>query len=66
MDLFIFLFYVLLFYVLTPGIFLSLPPGGSKHMVAFTHAVVFAIVLALTHRLVWKATRPLVSVFNIF
>jgi hypothetical protein len=33
-----------LFFVLTPGIVVSLPPGGSKMVVAATHAVVFAVV----------------------
>ncbi len=39
----------LLFFVLTPGILLSLPPGGSKWTVAATHAVVFAIVHKILH-----------------
>jgi hypothetical protein len=39
----------LLFFVLTPGIFLSLPPGGSKIVVAATHALVFAVVHKLLH-----------------
>ena len=39
----------LLFFVLTPGILLSLPPGGSKITVAATHAVVFAVVHKLLH-----------------
>lgn len=34
----------LLFFVLTPGVLLSLPPGGSLYVVAATHAVVFALV----------------------
>lgn len=33
-----------LFFLLTPGVLLSLPPGGSKMVVAATHAVVFALV----------------------
>lgn len=32
-----------LFFLLTPGVLLSLPPGGSKLVVAATHAVVFAV-----------------------
>ena len=32
-----------LFYLLTPGILLRLPPHGTKQEVAATHAVVFAI-----------------------
>jgi hypothetical protein len=39
----------LLFFVLSPGILLSLPPGGSKITVAATHAVVFAVVHKLLH-----------------
>lgn len=34
----------ILFYVLTPGILLSLPPGASFQTQAITHAVVFAVV----------------------
>lgn len=44
-----------LFYVLTPGVLLSLPPGGSRMTVNLTHAVVFGLVLALTHKMVCKA-----------
>jgi phosphotransferase system glucose/maltose/N-acetylglucosamine-specific IIC component len=42
-------FLVVLFYVLTPGIFLRLPPGGSKTIVALTHGLVFALVYYFTH-----------------
>lgn len=34
----------LLFYVLTPGVFLSLPPGQPFWVQALTHGVVFALV----------------------
>jgi hypothetical protein len=33
----------LLFFVLTPGVLVSLPPGGTKLTVAATHALVFAV-----------------------
>lgn len=36
-----------LFYVLTPGVFVSLPPGGSTQTVRLTHAVVFGVVWVL-------------------
>ena len=39
-----------LFFVLTPGILLTLPKGGSKMVVAATHAVVFAAVWYFTRR----------------
>ena len=48
-----FVFTALLFFILTPGIVLSLPPKGSKMMVAGVHAVVFALVWTFTHKLVW-------------
>ena len=46
-------FTAILFYVLTPGILLSIPPNGSKHLKAFVHAVVFALIYKFTHRTVW-------------
>ncbi len=34
----------ILFYLLTPGVLVSLPPGASFQTQAITHAVVFALV----------------------
>jgi hypothetical protein len=48
------LYAAVLFFLLTPGVLLSLPPGGSRTTVALTHAVVFAVVWALTHKMVWR------------
>jgi hypothetical protein len=45
------LFAGLLFFVLTPGVLLSLPPGGSRTTVALTHAAVYALVWSLTHKM---------------
>ena len=42
-----------LFYLLTPGVLLSLPAGGSRTTVALTHAVVFDLVWHFTHKAVW-------------
>lgn len=44
------LFTAALFFALTPGILLSLPTGGSKIVVAMTHALVFALIYHLTHK----------------
>ena len=52
-------FLAVLFFVLTPGVLLRLPMGGSKLAVAATHAVVFALVYHFTHKLVWRATLAL-------
>ena len=46
------LFSALLFYLLTPGILLSLPKSGSLQMKAAVHALVFAVVYGFTHKLV--------------
>jgi hypothetical protein len=48
-----------LFFVLTPGVLLRLPPGGSKMVVAATHAVVFALVWHFGHKLLLNVTRTL-------
>jgi hypothetical protein len=49
------LFIAVLFFVLTPGIFLSLPANSSFRMKAMFHAVVFALVYHVTHKMVWNA-----------
>lgn len=51
-NLYMALFVAVLFFLLTPGILLRLPPGGSKYTVAAVHAVVFVIVYHLTHKAV--------------
>jgi hypothetical protein len=53
-DLYMILFTAVLFYALTPGVLLRLPQGGSKMAVAATHAVVFALVYQVTHKMVSK------------
>ena len=52
-----FLYTAVLFFILTPGIILSLPPGATKTVVALTHAVVFAVVWPFTNQAVFAATR---------
>lgn len=44
----------ILFFVLVPGIVLRLPAGGSKMVVAATHAAVFGLVWYLTSKTVWR------------
>jgi hypothetical protein len=44
----------ILFFVLTPGVLLSLPPKGGKFVVAGVHAAVFALVFHFTHKIVWQ------------
>jgi len=54
MGVFVAVYVAILFFILTPGIVLSLPPGGSKTTVALTHAVVFGLVYFLTHKCIWQ------------
>ena len=54
MSLLVILFSAILFFVLTPGVLLRLPKNGDKFTVAGVHAVVFALVFGLTHKLVWR------------
>lgn len=49
-----FVYAFVLFFVLTPGILLSLPPRGSKMMVAATHALVFSLIFVFTHKMLMK------------
>ena len=44
-----------LFVVLTPGVVLRLPPGGSQLVVAVTHAVVFVLLWKVLSKTVLKA-----------
>ena len=53
----ILMFSAFLFYVLTPGILLTIPPKSSKKVVALVHALVFAIVWHFTHKIVWQASE---------
>ena len=48
------LYLVVLFVVLTPGVFVSLPPKAGKLTVALTHAVVFVVVYQLTSKMVMQ------------
>jgi hypothetical protein len=57
MDLFNLIYLALLFFVLTPGVLVSLPPGGSKLVVAAVHALVFAVVYHFTHATVLRLVK---------
>jgi hypothetical protein len=53
------LYVALLFFVLTPGVLLSLPKGGSKFTVAAVHALVFALLFHFTHKMAWNLSVSL-------
>jgi hypothetical protein len=54
MNIIMLIYVFLLFYVLTPGVLLSLPPKAGKMVTAATHAAVFALVWTFTHKMVWR------------
>lgn len=54
MGAFMAVYAAILFFVLAPGIFLRLPTGGSKMVVAATHAAVFGLLWYLTSKIVWR------------
>ena len=43
-----------LFFLLTPGVLVTLPPGASRMTVNLTHAAVFGVVWMLTHKHVMR------------
>jgi hypothetical protein len=59
MNLVVTLYVAVLFMVLTPGVLLTLPKGGSKLVVAAVHGLVFAVVYHFTHKAVWRASLSL-------
>ena len=52
-----FIFSTILFFVLTPGIILTILPKSSKKIVALVHAFVFAVVLHFMNKIVWNLTE---------
>lgn len=52
------LYTVLLFFVLVPGVLVTLPPKANKTTAALTHAVVFALVYHLSYKAVSTLLRP--------
>lgn len=52
-----FFYTALLFFLLTPGILLTLPPKGKKITVAVVHAVVFGLIFCFSHKIVMKMTH---------
>lgn len=53
------LYVAVLFIVLTPGVLLSLPKGGSKLTVAAVHGLVFALVYRFTYSAVARLADEL-------
>jgi hypothetical protein len=61
-------FAMLLFFVLSPGVLLSLPKNGNVMTKALVHAVVFGVLFYLTHTTVsdWgKSNEGFISVASV-
>jgi hypothetical protein len=48
------LYVAILFFVITPGVLVRLPPKGGKFTVAAVHAVVFALIFHFSQKLIWR------------
>ena len=57
MNLMMFLYLAVLAFLLSPGVLLRLPPGGSLMAVALTHALVISLVWGLTSSMVFRSFR---------
>ena len=57
MNLFIAAYIMLLFIILTPGVLLTLPKGGSKLVVAAVHGLVFVVLYYLTANVIYEMTN---------
>jgi hypothetical protein len=61
MNIVLFIIFVLLFVLLTPGVLVSLPPKSSKLVTAITHGFIFAVILLLIHKFLGKVVKKTVS-----
>ena len=53
------LYVAALFFLLSPGVLVYLPPKSSLITAALVHAVVFGVVYLFTHKLVWNQVKDL-------
>ena len=51
-------FAAILFFILSPGMFLRLPKNGSKTTVTGVHALVFAVIFYFAHGMVYRYFNP--------
>ena len=55
-HIFMAVYVVFLFVILTPGVLVRFPARGSLLNAAIVHGILFVIICHLTHKLVWRAT----------
>ena len=56
MNILMLTYVALLFIILTPGVLLRLPPGGSTITVAIVHSIVFVFLFHFSHKFIWEMT----------
>jgi len=61
MNLFVAIYSAVLFFILSPSVFLRIPSGGSKMTVTFVHSVIFGIILYLTAGYIWRFSKSSVK-----
>jgi len=59
MNLIFTLYVAILFFVLSPGVLLTLPPKSKKIIVVGTHAILFAFIFHFTQKFVWNSIQIL-------
>jgi hypothetical protein len=58
----VFVISAVMFFILTPGVMVSLPPGCDTYTTALFHAVLFAILWMLLKPLLYKWLYPAVPI----
>ena len=61
MNMFMAIYFAILFFILSPGLLLRIPKNGSKFVVAGVHAVVFGVVAFFTGKFVWNLSQKVAS-----
>jgi hypothetical protein len=61
MDILNIIYLGVLFFLLVPGILVTLPKSGSKWTVALLHSLIFVIVFTLTHKFFDQGRHPVSS-----
>jgi hypothetical protein len=54
MKSFVYFFYGVLFFILSPNVFFRIPNRGNKYMVAGVHSIIFGIIFFFTEMLLFK------------
>lgn len=54
-----FIYVFVLFYILTPGVLVTLPPKSSNMIVTAVHGLLFTLILAFTYQIVARLSSNL-------